>query len=323
MAAGHAEHVVRRHVEVHQRLARHFDGGLELRRGHFLDAEARRARAPRRAVGAGDDREIRPDDRAPPRRCCARRRTPATVTRMARARAEARRFEHHRLTGVAVDDRQPATRACCTRRSSDSTSTNGSPSGCSASAMLRPTRPAPRSPRGRAGPVSGRLVASNASRLRLRPEPLVQRRHQARHDRRERHGHDRGVHRQRVDVGRQSRRSTARRGRARTRTRRPGTASGRPPAGRRSSSRTRARCRPGSRPCRRRSPTTTTASAPSCSHTSAGSSSMPTETKNSMPNRSRSGITSLSAWCAYSDSLTTRPATKAPSAIDRPKRQAT
>ncbi len=50
---------------------------------------------------------------------------------------------------------------------------------------------------------------------------------------------------------------------------------------------------------------------------------MPTETKNSMPKRSRSGATSLSAWCEYSDSLTTRPATNAPIAIDRPKRQAT
>ena len=63
---------------------------------------------------------------------------------------------------------------------------------------------------------------------------------------------------------------------------------------------------------------TTSASTPSCCHSSAGSSSMPTDTKNSIPNRSRSGATSLSAWCAYSDSLTTSPATKAPIAIDSP-----
>ena len=49
-----------------------------------------------------------------------------------------------------------------------------------------------------------------------------------------------------------------------------------------------------------------------------GRAACPTDTKNSIPNRSRSGTMSLSAWCAYSDSLITRPATNAPSAIDRP-----
>ena len=49
-----------------------------------------------------------------------------------------------------------------------------------------------------------------------------------------------------------------------------------------------------------------------------GSSSMPTDAKNSRLNTSRSGMMSLSAWWLYSDSLSTRPATNAPTADDVP-----
>ena len=50
----------------------------------------------------------------------------------------------------------------------------------------------------------------------------------------------------------------------------------------------------------------------------AGSRSIPTETKNSTAKASRSGIESAAAWWLMSDSPTTAPARKAPSANDTP-----
>ena len=55
---------------------------------------------------------------------------------------------------------------------------------------------------------------------------------------------------------------------------------------------------------------------------SAGLTSMPTDTKNSTANASRKGSRSAPTWWLYGDSLTTTPATKAPSASDTPNANA-
>ena len=67
---------------------------------------------------------------------------------------------------------------------------------------------------------------------------------------------------------------------------------------------------------------TVTSSNGRCRATKPGSTSIPTETKKRPAKISRSGMMSPRIWCERSDSPTTIPATKAPSASDSPKKVA-
>ena len=195
------EDLVRRHVEVNERLPGHFDGGLVLRRRHLLDSEGVELANGVHAAGTGDDRQIRTkvSDGRHDRASVGERRKRDEH----RARAgNAGRFENDALRRITVDHRQ-AGQACLTDAAIVQLDQH---EGQTAGARARPRCCGPRvrtrrSRRGRPGRSSGTLINSSVSDCPLVPEPLVEGRRQARDRRRHDHCGNCGAQRQRVQVG--------------------------------------------------------------------------------------------------------------------------